>query len=295
MNSLKQLNEAMAYIEARLTEPINFEEVGKKAGCSGYHFKRMFSFLAGMSIGEYVRNRRLSLAVNYLMNTDQKIIDIALLLGYESPDAFTKAFSALHGVSPSKARAERLNLKVFTPMTFSLQIQGGTQMVYRLVEKEAFYVVGYKKRTELIYEGIGTEMQVLATELGIEKLLRLKALSNLEPMGILSVTDNIDSERLLGSELDQYIGVVRTEVASLDPKEGYDLLEVGAGKWAVFTVVGKFPEAVQQTWASIFSEWFASSDYELREGPEMLWYEGQDMTRPDFKCELWIPVSQKVG
>jgi AraC family transcriptional regulator len=113
MNVLKQFNDAMAYIESNLTNDIDTVQISRIAGCSEYHFRRMFSFLAGMPLGEYIRRRRLSLAATLLQSNEKKVIDVALSLGYETPEAFSKAFQAMHGVSPSQVKKQMLSLKRF--------------------------------------------------------------------------------------------------------------------------------------------------------------------------------------
>lgn len=286
MDSLRQMNLAMKYIEDNLIETIDFKKLSQIAACSEYHFRRMFSFLSGMSLNEYIRLRRLTLAVTLLQNKNNKVIDISLMLGYESPDSFTKAFRSFHGITPSQARKSNTSLKAFPHMTFQLKIQGGMEMNYRIVEKEGFKIVGAKKRITLIYEGVNPQMDSMLAGLPIEDFKDLKQLSNVEPSGIICVSANFDSERSEGSELDQYIGVATNK--SVDGK--WSVLNIEASTWAVFTVVGDFPSALQDTWARIYSEWFTTAGYESTGGPEILWNEGPDTSKKDFKSEIWIPV-----
>ena len=288
MNPLAQMNQAMEYLEEHLTEEIDFEQMSRIAGCSEYHFRRMVSYLAGMSLGEYLRNRKLALAVSMLQN-GQKVIDCAVNLGYNSPDAFSKAFQAMHGITPSQAKRKGSAVKSFPPMAFQLTIQGGDKMDYRIVHKEAFTIVGFKKRITLQYRGINPQMDSLNEKLTPAIVMELKSLCNTEPKGILSVSANFENQTEEGTELDQYVAVATTDKAP----DGYDTLEVKASDWAVFTSVGPFPDTLQNTWARIYSEWLASSDYQLVEGPGMLWYDSPDFTRPDVKNEIWIAIEKK--
>jgi AraC family transcriptional regulator len=125
MDSLKNMNAAMRYIEDNLTNEIDFKEVARIALCSEYHFKRMFSFLAGISLSEYIRCRRLTLAAFVIKDSDVKVIDVAIKYGYNSPDSFSRAFQNLHGITPSEARNTSRSLKAYSPMTFQLSIKGG--------------------------------------------------------------------------------------------------------------------------------------------------------------------------
>ncbi|HWR23967.1 MAG TPA: AraC family transcriptional regulator [Feifaniaceae bacterium] len=286
MDAFKRLNLAMRYIEGHLAEEI---DIGKAAGiacCSEYHLKRMFSFLAGFPLTEYVRCRRLSLAAHALQTGEPKVIDLAVTYGYESPDAFSRAFRAFHGVTPTQARKRGSITKAFPPMTFQLTIKGGHDMQYRIVEKEAFRIAGVKKRITLVYEGINPQMDDIWARLTEQDFLELKALSDVEPRGILCVSANFTEGRAEGTALDQYIGVATTR----DVPQRWDTLPVPAGTWAVFTATGAFPKALQDVWAQIYSEWFPTSGYQLGGGPELLWNESKDTSRPDYKSEIWIPV-----
>lgn len=290
MDLLKNMNDALVYIEENLTSEIDYKELSRRAICSEYHFKRMFSFLAGISLSEYIRRRRLTVAAFELKDHNKKIIDIALKYGYNSPDSFTRAFQNLHGITPSEARNNGNSLKAFPRMTFQLSIKGGNEMNYRIEEKEAFKIVGIKKRVPIIFNGVNPEIASMWKTLTMEKITKLKELSNVEPSGIISASTNFSEGRMEEKgELDHYIGVATTNDC---PKELIQL-EVPASTWAVFEAIGKFPDALQEVWGRIYSEWFPSSNYNQVEGPEILWNEQKDITSPTFKSEIWIPVSKK--
>ena len=290
MDSLKNMNAAMQYIEDNLTDEINFKEVAQLALCSEYHFKRMFSFLAGISLSEYIRCRRLTLAAFELKDSDAKVIDVAIKYGYNSPDSFTRAFQNLHGISPSEARNSSRSLKAYSPMTFQLSIQGGNEMNYRIEEKEPFRIIGITKRVPIVFNGVNEEIASMWKSLNPESIQTLKSLSNIEPTGIISASTNFSEGRMEEKgELDHYIGVASTK----DCPEQFAQLEVASSTWAVFEAVGPFPETLQNVWGRIYSEWFPSSNYELAEGPEILWNEQKDISSPNFKSEIWIPVLKK--
>ncbi|RBN36947.1 AraC family transcriptional regulator, partial [Priestia megaterium] len=151
MDLLRNMNRALHYIEENLTNDIDFREVARLALCSEYHFKRMFSFLAGITLSEYIRRRRLTLAAFELKDSNIKVIDVAIKYNYSSPDSFTRAFQNLHGITPSEAKKNGSSLKAFPKMTFQLSIKGGNEMNYRIEEKEAFHIVGIKERVPIIF------------------------------------------------------------------------------------------------------------------------------------------------
>ena len=289
MNPIERMNQALAYIEAHLADEIDFQHIEKLALYSEYHFRRMFSFLAGIPLSEYIRRRRLTLAALELLHNNGLVIDVALKYGYNSPDSFTRAFQSLHGVTPTDARHRGQPLKAYPPMTFQLTIKGKSEMNYRIEEKAGFNIVGLTKRVPLIYEGVNPEIASMWQSLDEATIATLKALSNIEPRGLISASTNFSEGRLDGGQLDHYIGVATTQ----EHPPTLARLEVPAYTWAVFESVGPFPETLQRIWGAIYAEWFPSSNYEQVAGPEILWNEHKDVTSPTFRSEIWIPVRQR--
>lgn len=290
MDSLQKMNEALNYIEANLTEEMDYQAIARIAYCSEYHFTRMFSFLAGISLSEYIRRRRLTLAAFELNNSNTKVIDVAVKYGYRSADSFTRAFQSMHGVTPSEARNNGQSLKAYPRLTFQLTIRGGKEMNYRIEEKEAFRIVGIMKRVPIVFNGVNPEIAAMWKSLNRETINQLKLLSNVEPIGLIQASINFSEGRMEEKgELDHYIGVATTE----ECPENLIKLEAPASIWAVFEAVGPFPDTLQNVWGRIYSEWFPSSNYEQVKGPEILWNEHMDVASPTFKSEIWIPVLKK--
>lgn len=140
------IQNAIQYIEEHVTEPLQISDIAEHANVSGFHFQRIFSVLCGFSVGEYIRNRRLSLAAQELSTTEHKVIAVALKYGYESPDAFAKAFQRFHGILPSQAKEKGAMIKAYPPLKIVLTLEGGSLLEYKIVEKEAFTVVGFSRR-----------------------------------------------------------------------------------------------------------------------------------------------------
>ena len=290
MDSLKRMNEALGYIEENLTEDIDLKEVARIALCSEYHFQKMFSFLAGVTLSEYIRRRRLTLAAFELNKSNIRVIDAAVKYGYNSADSFTRAFQRLHGINPSEARYNGQQLKAYPRMTFQLSIKGGSEMNYRIEEKKAFSIVGIKKRVPIVFNGVNLEISQMWESFDGEKISKLKELSNVEPLGLISASTNFSEGRMEEKgELDHYIGVATNKECPRDLSE----LKVSPSTWAVFEAVGPFPGTLQDIWGRIYSEWFPSSNYEIAEGPEILWNENKDVNSPKFKSEIWVPIIRR--
>lgn len=163
-------------------------------------------------------------------------------------------------------------------------------MNYRIVEKEAFQIAGIMKRVPIVFKGDNPDIASMWQSLNEENINKLKALSNIEPMGIIQASTNFSEDRMEEKGgLDHYIGVATTKKCPDD----FTQLQVPATTWAVFEAVGPFPDTLQKVWGSIYAEWFPTSDYQQAPGPEILWNEQKDTTSPTFRSEIWIPVQKR--
>ena len=142
MEWVQGMNEAVNYIEEHILEEPDLNELGKLAGCSAHHFQRIFTYIGGVTLTEYLRRRRMSLAAVDLKDENAKVIDIALKYGYDSPTAFNRAFQSIHGISPTQARDNKVALKAFPPIVFQMTVRGTQEMNYRIEKRDAFRVVG---------------------------------------------------------------------------------------------------------------------------------------------------------
>ncbi|WP_030242510.1 AraC family transcriptional regulator [Streptomyces sp. NRRL S-350] len=286
---IEHLNRAMDHIERHLDGEIDVAELARIAMTSEYHFRRLFSMLAGMPLSEYVRRRRLTVAGAEVLDGERTLLDIAVRYGYTSGEAFARAFRAMHGVGPGEARRDGAVLTSQPRMSFRLVVEGNSSMEYRIVEKPDFRIVGKKARVTLVYLGINPEIAEFIKGLGTETVERITALAGTDPAGIVSVSDDFSPNREEGSELDYWHAVVAREDAVV-PAD-LDVLDVPAGTWAVFTNAGPFPEALQKMWGDVASQWFPSNPYEARPGPEILRTRFVPETG-DTEAELWIPVAR---
>ncbi len=290
MDWLTRMNEAIEYVESRLDGKIDYAAVAQKACCSAYHFQRLFSYMAEVPLSEYIRRRRLSRAAFDLQNTDERVLDIALKYGYDSPTAFTRAFQSLHGIAPNAAREKGVMLKAYPPIAFQVSIKGAVIMDYRIVKKEAFRIVGPKLSTTMENEACYREIPKFWEEAGQSgRLAKLASMMGKQPLGMLGVSacgepcsDNI--------KFDYYIAVSTDQAVP----EGMEEFTVPAATWAVFPCIGPMPAAIQEMQKRIAAEWLPSSGYEYGMAPDIEVYCEEDGTREDTRSEVWIPVVKKA-
>ncbi|OGO92523.1 MAG: hypothetical protein A2Y17_11265 [Clostridiales bacterium GWF2_38_85] len=136
MEWLDSIKKSIRYIENNLTNEINIDDISNQVFSSSSHFQRIFNLVTGITIGEYIRNRRLSLAGRDLLLTNNKVIDIALKYQYDTSESFSKAFTRFHGISPSDVKKYSDMLKSFNPLTINISIQGGFGMSRIIMENE---------------------------------------------------------------------------------------------------------------------------------------------------------------
>lgn len=288
MDWLSQLNDTLRYIEEHLDGKICLEQVSKLACCSSFHFQRMFSYMAGVPLAEYIRRRRMTKAAFDLQNTSDKVIDIALRYGYDSPTAFNRAFQSIHGIAPSAARQEGARLKAYQPISFKITIRGEAEMNYRIETKEAFRIVGVKLQcpwTPEKQEGF-TEVPKFWTEHGTKGTIpKLCKLMNQEPMGVLGVS--VGDWQSAGS-FDYYIAVSSSQPV---PEEMF-VYEVPAITWAIFECKGPMPAAIQSMQQRIMTEWFPNSGYQYADAPDIEQYTDGDQSSEDYICYIWVPVQK---
>ncbi|QOR34955.1 AraC family transcriptional regulator [Clostridium sp. 'deep sea'] len=299
---LSRIKGVIDYVEQNLLNDIDYDEIAKIAYCSRNQFARVFSYITGISLSEYIRRRRLTLAGLDVLASNEKVINIAFKYGYNSPDSFTRAFQNMHGVTPTLARTKGLSLKSYTRISFKISVEGVSNMKYRIVEKESFNLVGVvstcKSKTinEVLNETTGKqaiswkeamkeEWQIWDEFLGKDidkKLAKYKLYrSPMWQMGFTKYNKNCQSVIAIGAEQDE---------------NHYDDLQtckIPAGIWAVFTAKGKLTDnlhPISAVWAKITTEWLPNSNYEQILDYELLVFPPGNTSCDNYECELWMPV-----
>lgn len=295
MDWITGMQKAIDYIEEHLTEPIDYEVVAAQSFSSSYHFQRVFSILCGFTIGEYIRNRRLSLAGQELASSDAKVIDVALKYGYESPDGFTKAFQRFHRLLPSEARTKGGNLKSFSRLVLKISLEGGSVMNYRIEEKPEMTLTGYtthftgspsdryNQQHDLMVKGgtrfIRYALQGMAKDCTVE-------------YSIISSINDKGYDFTIGTVIPQYFNEHLEETVGKENAERLSVIRIPAHKYLVIETersVFAMDEHLKMRKQAV-PEWIESSDYQLADAPEIAVFHADCNDKDNSFVELWLPI-----
>ncbi len=292
MSWIDDLNLAMGYVEERLPGEVDVEEVARRAACSEFHLQRMFPYMTGMTLAEYVRRRRMSLAATELAS-GRRVIDVALECGYESPTSFTRAFRTVQGASPSQIQRGEAKAIQYPRLTFTVQVRGDVAMEYRIVERPAFRVVGHITEGDWALEEAGEKAAAFWNELLGDGGRRIH--------DVLALIDGTQPEGLFGllgvcfCDTGSYDGYLVGVATSAPCPEGMAERIVPEATYAVFDCVGPMPDAIQRLHHRIFAEWLPSSGYEWAPKSDIEVYSGPNMTAEDYRSQVWLPIEKVSG
>lgn len=286
---LKELNQVINYIEKNLTAGITLEEISEYAGVSDYHFRKIFYYLSGLTLSEYIKNRKLSEANKDLLN-NERVTDVAFKYGYESMDGFTRAFKSWSGFLPSEVAKTGVS-KSFPKLSFYIDVKGGESMDYKIVEMPSFKFAGVSKRVPMQFEGVNNAIKELANSITQEQREAMYTIQNIEPYEVVNVSYEHEHNFMKDEgELTHLIGVLTTEE---NASELLDVIEVPACTWVVLPNEGPFPETLQQTYAKTYSEWLPVSNYEVVQLPGFSFTKMDEEKENYAYSEIWMPVRKK--
>lgn len=290
MEWVATIQKAITYIEDHLLEELNYEDIAKELNTSSYEFHRTFSFLTGLTINTYIKNRRLSLAGIEVIESNAKITDLAFKYGYETPESFTKAFTRFHGYSPKYVRENPVKLCLFNPLVIKLYMEGGNFMNYKIVQtkKQKFLAIVRSFRNEIINDESNHEIPDFWTECGdnktIDKLLSLRKEGQKDLYGLC--TPSVE-----GSTTFNYgIGILLDDDTLPCESNEFTVWNVEEGTYVVFDCIGDDGDCISETWAKFYKEFLPQTGYKASESTdyEIYFEKGQD----GVFCELWIPIKK---
>ena len=285
---LKTLNDVIEFIEDHLEDDLKINEVAEYIGESDYHFRRIFLYITGIPLSDYIKKRKLSQANQDLVN-GSSVTETAFKYGYHSVDGFSRAFKSWSGYLPSYVYKTH-TLISFPKLSFYIDVRGGENMEVKIVDMPAFNIAGIKARVPMQFEGVNPAIEDLAERITDAQKEEMHKLQNIPPKQIINASYDAD-ENFLKEEgdLTHFIGVLTTEN---DINPILDTVSIAAHSWAVFPNEGEFPSTMQNTMARTHSEWLPSSDYEIVDAPSFS-FTIMDEEKADYAySEIWLPVKK---
>lgn len=276
-----KLNKAMEYIEQHLTDEIDYEYIAMIAGCPAYYFLKMFSYLTGISLQEYIKRRRMSYAAVELIHSDIKVLDLALKYGYQSPTAFNRAFQSVHGLAPSMVRKQNSKVQAYPPFHFSMDIQGTTPLSYHMQHKDSFSLTGIlfplSRNLEENFKNVPNYWNRSVQDGTLHQLWQLHPSS---PKALLGVSIH---------HKDDWNYMIAVSIKENLTYDHMTQLIIPKADWAVFQGRGT-NQSLQELERSVITQWLPTSGFRYADIPDIEVYLKADPS--DMIYEYWLPVIQ---
>jgi AraC family transcriptional regulator len=301
VDTFQRIERSVRFIEEHILDELTLERVAAEAYFSPYHFHRIFRAMAGESVDEYIRKRRLALAADELLGSSRSILDLALDYHFQSHEAFTRSFKRAYGLAPATYRKNGVRLTTLLKKRLDGErlkhLIKGVTMEPKIVRKEGFKVVGMEVTTTLRSNWENRDIFHLwarfQTRIG-------EIVDRTDPAVSYGICGDIDNEKPKLAEMTEdteYTDLVSVEVADLDHiPEGMVGRIVPGRTYAVFTHIGPlFPNYLQQTYDYIYGTWLPHSDRELDGGWDFEVYDVRftGVDDPDSEFDIYVPI--KVG
>ncbi len=285
MDMTRGIQRAIYYVDDNILVDLDLEEVARKAYVSPYHFQRIFLLLSGMTLGTYIRNRRLSLAAAELQSGSIKIIDLAMKYGYDAPESFSRAFERFHGILPSAARAKGAKVNAMSPLSIKVSLTGGSVLTYSIEEMKGFRLIVKSVRQVEDYDAPAQLWRQCSMDGTIEALIDYSTSPNKEIIGLT------DGSTYDGTSQMYYVGTIYDEG---EIPEGFEIKEIPARTWIKFLsrdMTERHAEA--EIWRRIYSEYFPASEYSPNEYQMVVYLVGTDDYAQEMG-EIWVEVRKQM-
>lgn len=283
-------------LETHLLDGDETYHVAAEVGVSAFYLQKGFRIMTGYSMAEYVRNRRLYLAALEIIADKEKIIDIALKYGYDTPEGFSKAFSRFHGVSPMQLRKDTSKLHVFLPLKIKIEVQGGNELDYTVEKEKSFKVVGFER--EFSIDSSYADIPKFWDEFRVRYMAKFMRTG--QPEGETEETIWNCHVGMYGICIDDIGEDGRFRYMIAGPytegkiPKGMSLYEIPELEWVKFMCKGPMPGALQSVNSKIYNEWLpGNTEFEIAMGIDIEWYSESDPQSLDYESAIWIPVKRK--
>ncbi len=298
MDWTADIQRAIDYIEDHLDDDIDYTEVAKCAYSSSYHFQRVFSILCGITLGEYIRNRRLSRAIGDLL-AGEKVLDVAIKYGYESSESFSRAFNRFHGFLPSQVK-RGCPAKTFNRISLNIDKAGAFDLKCTIEERPAKILVGIKKRFRGVpygQERLIQENEFYSTTRGAQWLLIGASGDYTTEYAVVNNIGDDGYDFYIAYELDEWTreAVFDKSVTGMDlDNVGLEIINLPKRYCAVFpTEKSKTPISEYMDIRKRIVRWLPASDYQLIDVPEVIELHWRTADRNDRFIEITLPVERK--
>lgn len=275
MNYINELQKAIDYIEDNLENNINFEIVAKEVGMSAFYFHRIFSAVIGISPTTYIRNRRLTVAAQEISKNNKSILDIALKYGFESHEAFSRAFKNFHGVVPKMAKTDGNEFKNFSKANIDIEVNTNNILNYRIESKEVIKVLAFLRKFN-----IENKDEIPRYWKELKEGRTLEKISNNYKKDLLGICIGTQSD----FEYKYGIGIEQTE--DVETNIEMETIEIPKSAWVVFKCKGQDEKDINELWTRIYKEFFITSSYKQCMDIDFELYD-------DENTEIWIPISKE--
>lgn len=274
LNWTEGLINAIDYIETHLIdgEVLDQNTIARQAYSSPDNFRKVFHLITGYTIGEYIRNRRLSLAGEELISSNRTVTDIALEYGYDTPESFTKAFTRFHGNSPTYVRNNKSGLHNFTRIVLRVTADGGSMLNYRIVKINNMCIAGYSR--------VFTSLDTAKNNILISKFTRECCSQSWDKLMEIKSTDEKPNNCLFGYRSNDFINIdkfnneiscfnytfgrmiIKQEISGLNISD-YSITSIPDGEWICFDCSDTTPAGQQSLWYKIYTEFLPFSHYNI--------------------------------
>lgn len=274
-SGIEKINEVITHIEENILTDPDVNALAARMNLSVYEFRRIFSFVVGSPLSEYIRKRRLSLAACEILTKENiDMLKLSQKYGYSSQSAFIKAFGEVHGVSPTAILKENREINLFTRPEFMLSVKGRESVPFKIISEKEFCVCGFSAVSPITdtccCEEVWNSFYQTETD---------KKLGNTHSAELYAVYEN-----------DKSLGNVRCTIGVKGAIESFYKVLLPESRWICFTLNSTDDDFVNEQYSKILYEWLPSANLKKRDDLPVIEVYPFDMSKDSFDWEIRIPI-----